>query len=169
LHIEPWRDIFETRRLRIAMTETDRIEKKVVLRAPCARVWRAIANAEEFGTWFGVKLEGTFIEGATIRGKIAYPGYEHLTMEMQIERIELEKYFAYRWHPYAVDPAVDYSPEPTTLVEFRLEEADGGTLLTIVESGFDQIPLARRAEAFRMNEGGWTQQARNLERHVSQP
>jgi uncharacterized protein YndB with AHSA1/START domain len=151
------------------MTDTDRIEKKVVLRAPRSRVWRAIANAEEFGEWFGVKLEGAFAEGATIHGKITYPGYEHLTMEVLIERIEPERYFAYRWHPYAIDPTVDYSHEPMTLVEFRLDEADGGTLLTIVESGFDQIPLARREKAFRMNEQGWAEQTRNIERHVSRP
>ena len=151
------------------MTNTDRIEKKIILRAPRSRVWRAIANAEEFGGWFRVKLEGTFLEGATIHGKITYPGYEHLTIDMQIERIEPEQYFAYRWHPYAVDPAVDYSAEPATLVEFRLEAAEDGTLLTIVESGFDRIPLERRAEAFRMNDGGWTEQTRNIERHVSQP
>jgi len=151
------------------MTHTDRIEKKLVLRAPRSRVWRAITVAEEFGGWFGVKLEGPFAEGATVHGKITHPGYEHMTMEMLVERIEPERYFAYRWHPYAIDAAVDYSSEPTTLVEFRLEEADSGTVLTIVESGFDRIPLARRAEAFRMNEGGWTQQTRNIERHVSKP
>jgi len=149
-------------------TSTDRIEKQVMLRAPQSRVWRAIANAEEFGTWFGVKLEGVFAEGATMRGRITYPGYEHLTLEIQVERIEPERFFSYRWHPYAIDPSVDYSTEPMTLVEFRLEEADGGSRLTIVESGFDEIPLARRAEAFRMNDGGWTEQIRNIERHVSQ-
>jgi uncharacterized protein YndB with AHSA1/START domain len=149
--------------------DTNRIEKKVILRAPRSRVWRAIASAEEFGKWFGVKLEGTFQPGAPIHGKIMYPGFEHLTMEMQVERIEPEKYFSYRWHPYAIDPAVDYSTEPTTLVEFELDDSDGGTLLTIVESGFDRIPLARREKAFRMNDGGWTQQAQNITRHVSQP
>ncbi len=153
----------------MAVSSTDRIEKQVILRAPRSRVWRAISDAKEFGTWFGVKLEGTFVEGATISGKITYPGYEHLTMEVQVERIEAEKYFAYRWHPYAIDPAVDYSTEPTTLVEFRLDEADGGTLLTIVESGFDRIPAERRAKAFPMNDQGWTQQMRSIERHVSQP
>ena len=151
------------------MTNTDRIEKKVKLRAPRSRVWRAIATAEEFGAWFGVKLEGPFAEGATVRGKITHPGYEHLTMEMLVERIEPERYFAYRWHPYAIETSIDYSSEPSTLVEFRLDEADGGTVLTIVESGFDRIPLARRAEAFRMNDGGWTEQAKNIERHVSKP
>jgi uncharacterized protein YndB with AHSA1/START domain len=151
------------------LTNTDAIEKTVTLRAPRSRVWRAITDTKEFGEWFRVKLEGSFAEGAITRGRITYPGYEHLTMEMQVERIEPERYFAYRWHPYAVDPNVDFSSEPTTLVEFRLEEADGGTVLRVVESGFDRIPLARRAEAFRMNDGGWTEQMKNIERYVSQP
>jgi uncharacterized protein YndB with AHSA1/START domain len=146
---------------------TDRIEKRVVLRASRSRVWRAITTAEEFGAWFRVKLEGVFVEGATIRGKLAHPGYEHLTMEILVERMEPERYFSYRWHPYAIDPAVDYSAEPTTLVEFILEEAEGGIAVTIVESGFDRIPLARRAEAFRMNDKGWAGQIKNLERYVS--
>jgi uncharacterized protein YndB with AHSA1/START domain len=151
------------------MTSTDRIEKQVFLKAPRSRVWRAVVDAEEFGAWFGVRLQGAFAEGVTIRGQITYPGYEHVTMEMRVERIEPERYFAYRWHPYAIDPAVDYSSEPTTLVEFTLEEAEGGTRLTILESGYDRVPLARRAEAFRMNEQGWTEQTRNIERHVSRP
>ena len=146
---------------------TDRIEKKVVLRAPRSRVWRAISTAEEFGTWFRVNLEGVFAEGATIRGRITHPGYEHVTVEMLVERIEPERLFSYRWHPYPMDPAVDYSAEPTTLVEFILEEIEGGTAVTIVESGFDRIPLARRAEAFRMNDQGWAGQIKNLERYVS--
>jgi uncharacterized protein YndB with AHSA1/START domain len=148
---------------------TDRIEKSVTLRAPRSRVWRAITDAAEFGTWFGVAIDGAFAAGATVRGRITHPGYEHLTMELAIDRIEPERYFSYRWHPYAVDPAVDYSHEPPTLVEFNLAEAVGSTVLTIVESGFDRIPLARRAEAFRMNDGGWTAQVQNIERHVSKP
>ena len=151
------------------LTNTDRIEKTVTLRASRSRVWRAITAPEEFGAWFGVKLEGPFTEGATVRGKITHPGYEHLTMEVQVERLEPERYVAYRWHPYAIDAGVDYSSEPSTLVEFRLDEAGGGTVLTIVESGFDRIPLARRAEAFRMNDQGWTAQTRNIERYVSEP
>jgi uncharacterized protein YndB with AHSA1/START domain len=147
---------------------TDRIEKRVVLRAARSRVWRALTDADEFGTWFGVKFHGAFTEGAILRGRITSPGYEHLTMEVLVERIEPERYFAYRWHPNAVDPEADYSHEPTTLVEFRLDETGEGTTLTITESGFDRIPLTRRADAFRMNEGGWTEQARNIERHVSQ-
>jgi len=150
-------------------TSTDRIEKTVTLRAPRSRVWRALTDPTEFGTWFGIKLEGAFAEGGTVRGRITHPGYEHLTMEVVVDRIEPERYFSYRWHPYAIDPAVDYSQEPTTLVEFNLDEAGGDTVLTIAESGFDRIPLARRAEAFRMNDGGWTAQVKNIERHVSKP
>jgi uncharacterized protein YndB with AHSA1/START domain len=150
-----------------AQSGTDRIEKRVELRAPRSRVWRAIATAKEFGEWFRMKLEGEFAEGRTIRGRITHPGYEHLTLDMMVERIEPERYFSYRWHPYAIDPAVDYSAEPTTLVEFRLEDSDGGTALTIVESGFDRLPLARRDEAYRMDEQGWAGQIKNIERHVS--
>jgi uncharacterized protein YndB with AHSA1/START domain len=146
---------------------TDRIEKRVVLRAQRSRVWRAITTAKEFGEWFRVNLDGVFAEGATIRGRITHPGYEHLTLDMLIERIDPEQYFSYRWHPYPIDPAVDYSAEPTTLVEFKLEDAEGGTALTIVESGFDRIPVARRDEAFRMNDQGWAGQIKNLERYVS--
>src|SRR4051812_42576863 len=149
------------------MSQTDRIEKKILLRAPQSRVWRAIANAREFGEWFRVKFHGEFAEGSAIEGDITYPGYEHVKMEILIERITPETYFSYRWHPYAIDPNVDYSTEPTTLVEFRLEASDGGVLLTITESGFDQIPIERRAEALKMNEGGWAEQTRNIERHVS--
>jgi uncharacterized protein YndB with AHSA1/START domain len=146
---------------------TDRIEKKVVIRAPRSRVWRAITTAAEFGAWFRMDLEGEFAEGRTIRGRITHPGYEHLTVEMLVERIEPERHFSYRWHPYAIDTAVDYSSEPTTLVEFNLEEAEGDTAVTIVESGFDRIPLARREEAFRMNDRGWAGQIRNLEQYVT--
>jgi uncharacterized protein YndB with AHSA1/START domain len=152
---------------RIERTSTDRIEKKIVLRASRSRVWRAITDAEEFGAWFGVKLEGSFASGARVRGRITVPGYEHVIMEVTIERIEPERLFSYRWHPYAVDPAVDYSGEPTTLVEFRLEEVSGGTQLTVIESGFDRIPAARRAEAFRMNDRGWAEQFKRIERYVS--
>jgi len=148
-------------------TRTDRIAKRVVLRAPRTRVWRALTNAAEFGTWFGVKLEGAFAAGKPIRGKLTIPDYDHLTLEMTVERIDPERYFSYRWHPYAVDPGVDYSAEPTTLVEFHLEETDDGTALTIVESGFDRIPLARRAEAFRMNDNGWDGQIKHLARYVA--
>lgn len=148
-------------------TSADRIEKKLLLRAPRARVWRALTDAAEFGTWFRVKLEGTFEVGRAIRGHITYPGYEHLTMEATVERMDAERVFSFRWHPYAADPKVDYTAEPTTLVEFRLEDAPEGTMLTVVESGFDQIPAGRRAEAFRMNDQGWSTQLENVRVHVS--
>ena len=147
---------------------TDRIEKTIVVGAPRSRVWRALTDSNEFGKWFGVKLDGPFAPGAHVTGRITISGYEDLPLEIWIERVDAEKLFSYRWHPYAIDPKTDYSAEPKTLVEFRLDDADdGGTRLTIVESGFDRIPAERRAEAFRMNEGGWTSQIRNIERHVS--
>jgi uncharacterized protein YndB with AHSA1/START domain len=145
----------------------DRIEKHIQLRAPRARVWRALTQASEFGAWFGMKLAGSIEAGATVHGKLTVAGYEHLTVEMRIERVEPERVFSYRWHPYAIDPKVDYSKEPMTLVEFRLADAAGGTELTLIESGFEHVPAARRAEAFRMNEGGWSAQLKNIERYVS--
>ncbi len=147
---------------------TDRIEKKVVLKTPRSRVWRALADPQEFGAWFGVRLEGKKFEpGVRVQGQITVPGYEHVLMDIIVERVDPEHLFSYRWHPYAVEPGVDYSSEATTLVEFRLAEVTGGTELTVVESGFDRLPLARRAEAFRMNDGGWAEQIKNIERHVA--
>jgi uncharacterized protein YndB with AHSA1/START domain len=145
---------------------TDRIEQRVVVRASRARVWRAISNAEEFGAWFGMKFDGAFTEGKPIRGVVTFKTVEH-TLEMVVDRIEPEHYFSYRWHPYAIDPRADYSAAPRTLVEFNLEEIDGGTAVTIVESGFDRIPLARRAEAFRMNDNGWATQIEKLAQYVA--
>jgi uncharacterized protein YndB with AHSA1/START domain len=147
--------------------ETDRIEKRITLRAPQSRVWRALTNADEFGRWFRVRLSGPIAPGAQLTGQIAEPGYEHLSMVMLVEQIEPEHRFSYRWHPFPADPSVDYSSEPTTLVEFRLAAVDGGTELTLVESGFDRLPVGRRAEAFRMNEEGWSEQIRRIERYVT--
>jgi len=146
---------------------TDRIEKEIVLRAPRSRVWRAIANAEEFGAWFGIKLDGAFAPGATVHGQITMPGDELVTIEIAIERMDPESRLSYRWHPYPVKSGVDYSNEPTTLVEFELEEVAGGTQLRVVESGFDRIPLARRDEAFRMNDAGWAEELENIARYVA--
>jgi uncharacterized protein YndB with AHSA1/START domain len=148
------------------MTDTDRIEKNILLKAPKARVWRALTNAGEFGTWFRVKLESDFAVGKDVTGNITYPGYEHLRFTVTVERIDAEQLFSFRWHPAAVDPQIDYSQEPTTLVEFRLEEVADGTLLTVVESGFDRIPAERRAEAFRMNSQGWATQMENIKAYV---
>lgn len=145
-----------------------RIEKHIHLRAPRSRVWRALTSSEEFGAWFGAKLQGPFHAKAAVSGPITIPGFSHLTLHLQIERIEPESYFSYRWHPHAVDATVDYSSEPMTLVEFRLEDAaGGGTTLSVVESGFERIPLERRAKAFEMNDGGWAAQMENIARYVA--
>lgn len=148
------------------MTSTDRIEKKVVLRAPIDRVWRAISDSKQFGEWFRVRLDEPFAAGKKVKGKITVPNYEHIQFEMEIERIQPQTYFSYRWHPYAIDPKTDYSKEPTTLVEFQLAEVKEGTVLTITESGFDKIPASRRAEAFRSNDNGWTGQAKQIAAYV---
>ena len=146
---------------------TDRIEKKTLLRAPRSRVWRALSDAREFGQWFGVKLEGEFVPGARMRGNLTNKGYEHLTMELWVEKIEPERLLSYRWHPFAIDPGVDYSKEPTTLVQFTLEETDGGTLLSVVETGFDAVPLARRPKAFEMNSHGWETRMRQIAQYLA--
>jgi uncharacterized protein YndB with AHSA1/START domain len=146
----------------------DRIEKKVLVRAPRSRVWQALADAEKFGAWFGVKLNGTFAPGARMTGKLTNPKYQHIPFEFTVERMEPERLFSYRWHPYAMDPKVDYSGEPTTLVVFELAEAPEGTLLTVVESGFDKIPLTRQMDAYRSNEKGWETQMKAIEQYVGQ-
>jgi uncharacterized protein YndB with AHSA1/START domain len=137
--------------------------------APPSRVWRALTDHREFGEWFGVKLEGPFVPGQVARGTITYPGYEHLKWEVTVQKMATERLFSFTWHPYAVDPDIDYRREPPTLVEFRLEAKDGGTILLVTESGFDAIPRDRRFEAFRMNERGWTEQMKSIERHVGEP
>ncbi|HWN70922.1 MAG TPA: SRPBCC family protein [Haliangium sp.] len=169
------------------MATYDKIEKQVTLRAPVSRVWRAIADAHEFGRWFGVRLEGDFAVGKTIIGtfdeglnEAAIIGYQKSlglspsnvrlpdknTVFCTVERIEPERYFSFRWIPYGIDTEIDPQNEPTTLVELRLEKVTEGTLLTIVESGFDQVPAHRRERAFRMNEGGWAGQAENIRKYV---
>jgi uncharacterized protein YndB with AHSA1/START domain len=145
----------------------NRIEKCIELKAPVSRVWRALTDHREFGEWFRVKLDGPFVVGQISRGQITYPGYEYLKWEAVVQKMEAERLFALTWHPYAIDPNVDYSQEPSTLVEFRLEKIPSGTLLTLTESGFDKIPSDRRLEAFRMNDGGWTEQMKNIETYVA--
>jgi uncharacterized protein YndB with AHSA1/START domain len=169
------------------MAPYDRIEKSVTLRAPVSRVWRAIVDAQEFGQWFGVKLQGEFAAGKALVGvfdeglneaaiaeyqrklglppsKVRMP--ERNAVFCTVERVEPERYFSFRWIPYGIDAEADPKNEPTTLVEFRLEKVAEGTLVTIVESGFDRIPAHRRERAFRMNEGGWASQAENIRKHV---
>jgi uncharacterized protein YndB with AHSA1/START domain len=158
---------------------TDRIEKKILLHAPRKRVWRALTDSREFGTWFGMKFDGPFAPGATMRGAIvptqanadvakAQKPYEGLPFEITIEKMEPEQVFSFRWHPNAVERGVDYSAEPMTLIEFVLEEVANGVLLTVIESGFDRIPLARRAKAFTANEQGWGMVVKLIEEYLVQ-
>ena len=150
-------------------TTADRIEKDIVLKAPRSRVWKAISDPAEFGTWFIVDMSGVKFEpGKPVQAKMTYPGHEGMPFEMVVDRIEPERLFSFRWHPYGIDLNYDYSSEPLTLIVFALEEVAGGTKLTVTESGFDSIPLARRAEAFRMNSQGWAQQLRNIEAYVAE-
>ena len=151
---------------------SDRIEKRMELKAPVSRVWRALTDYREFGEWFRVKLEGPFVAGKVTRGQITHPGYEHVKWEAMVQKMEHERLFSFTWtHPKSLrkeDYSPDYAGEPTTLVEFRLEKTAAGTLLVVTESGFDQLPGDRRLEAFRRNDGGWTEQMKNIENYVAQ-
>jgi uncharacterized protein YndB with AHSA1/START domain len=150
----------------------DHIEKRIELKAPISRVWRALTDYREFGEWFRVQLDGPFVPGQVSRGRITYTGYEHIKWEATVQKMEHERLFSFTWpHPKSlekVDGPVDYSKEPTTLVEFRLEKTTGGTLLVLTESGFAKLPGDRRLEAFRRNDGGWTEQMTNIEKYVTQ-
>ncbi len=150
----------------MSATAANRIEKKIMLRHPRSRVWRALTDSAEFGKWFGAVFDEPFKPGARLKGKVTHKGYEHMTMDVTIEHMQPERLFSWRWHPGACEPGEDVSHEPTTLVVFELQEVPGGTLLTVVESGFDLIPLARRAKAFRDNEGGWAMQMEAIEGHL---
>ena len=146
----------------------DRIEKRIELKASISRVWRALTDYREFGEWFRVKLNGPFVPGQVARGQITHPGYEHVKWEAVVLKMEPERLFSFTWHPYSIDPKVDYSKEPPTLVEFRLDKTTSGTLLVLTESGFEKVPSERRVDAFRMNDGGWIEQMKNIEKHVAQ-
>ncbi|MTV38642.1 SRPBCC family protein [Duganella radicis] len=149
---------------------TDQIERSIVIKAPAERVWRALSTPQAFGAWFGVQLEGEpFTPGHHARGPITISGFEHVIFNAWIERVEAPSLLSYRWHPYAIDPHVDYSGEECTLVTFTLQPSDdGGTLLTVVESGFDKVPAHRRVDAFHMNSKGWEAQLQNIARYVVQ-
>jgi uncharacterized protein YndB with AHSA1/START domain len=152
----------------MAEANTDVIEKEIVVRSPRARVWRAITDSQEFGRWFMVAMKDPFVPGARAEGQILYPGYQHLTMEVWVERMDPETLFSFRWHPYAIESEIDYSREAKTLVVFELEDVADGTRIKVTESGFDQIPLARRAKAFQMNSSGWSEQLDNIARYVGE-
>lgn len=146
-------------------SKTDAIHKQLVLKAPPSRVWQAISNAEQFGAWFGATLHGEIVAGRALACTLPYQGKE-LQMTLLIDRLEPERVVAFRWHPFAIDPSVDYAQEPTTLVELVIAPAPEGTLLTVTETGFDALPEARRARAFEMNSGGWAHQLENIARYV---
>ncbi|HTQ43161.1 MAG TPA: SRPBCC family protein [Polyangiaceae bacterium] len=159
-------------------TDTDRIQKRVTLKAPLERVWKAVSDSSRFGEWFGVAFEGPFVAGKAVRGKIlptkadpeiarTQEPYAGAPFDCIVDRIEPMTLFSFRWHPFAIDPSVDYSKEPTTLVTFQLEPVPGGTQLTITESGFDSIPVSRRAKAFQMNDQGWTGQMNLIEKYLA--
>lgn len=147
------------------------VERSIVINAPRERVWLALSNAEKFGSWFGAKLDGqTFTPGQRARGQMTSCGHENddIWFDVIVEQMEPESLFSYRWHPYSIDPEIDYSVEQPTLVTFTLADAPGnGTLLKVVESGFDNIPAHRRLEAFRMHSSGWEAQINNIVRYVS--
>ena len=147
----------------------DRIEKTIALNAPVSRVWQALTDHQQFGTWFRARLDGPFVPGQTAQGGVTSPGYEHLRFVVMVREMTPERLFSFAWHPYPVDPKRDYSGEVPTLVTFTLEKTATGTLLRVVESGFDKVPDKRRLEAFRMNERGWGEQVHNIARHVGQP
>lgn len=142
---------------------TDRIEKYVELKASLARVWKALTDSQEFGEWFGAKLDAPFVAGTIVTGHITNPGYEHLKMDLHIDRVdEAARIFSFRWHPFAIEPDVDYSAEPMTVVRFALTETTRGTQLEITETGFDALPAARRTKAFTSNDEGWTIQTQQI-------
>jgi uncharacterized protein YndB with AHSA1/START domain len=150
----------------------DQIEKRMELKAPISRVWRAITDYREFGEWFRVQLDGPFVAGQVSRGQITYPGCEHIKWEALVQKMEPERLFSFTWpHPKSLEKEgypLDYSKEPRTLVEFRLQKTASGTLLVVTESGFDKLPGDRRLEAFRRNDGGWTEQMKNVGNYVAQ-
>ncbi len=148
--------------------ENNKIEKKIEIKAPLARVWKALTDSQQFGTWFRVKIEGPFVVGQLSVGQIQVPGFEHIKWHSTVKAMKEPSYFAYTWHPYAVDPNVDYTKETPTLVEFFLKEIPTGTELTVIESGFENVPAHRRSEAFRMNNGGWEAQLKNIDKYAAQ-
>jgi uncharacterized protein YndB with AHSA1/START domain len=157
---------------------SDRIEKKAVLEAPIEPVWRAVSDSAAFGKWFGVAFDGPFVEGKKLTGRIVpttvdaevaamQKPFEGKPFEFVVDRIQPMSRISFRWHPFAIEPGVDYSKEPMTLIVFALEEVARGTRLTITESGFDAIPLERRAKAFAANEGGWEKQAQLVAKYLA--
>jgi uncharacterized protein YndB with AHSA1/START domain len=148
------------------MSDTDRIEKEIVVKATRARVWRALTDVSEFNQWFGVEMKDAFAPGRRLRGRVTHPGYEHLVMDVVVERMDPEALLSFRWHPGATQAGDHHPDEERTLVVFELSDAPGGTRVRVVESGFDRLPASRRAQAFRENTEGWDGQLENIKKHV---
>jgi uncharacterized protein YndB with AHSA1/START domain len=147
-------------------TDMIRFEKEILLKAPQHRVWLALTDAQQFGAWFQARIDTPFAAGRSVTGKITAPGYEHVDLQLMVEQLRPERLFSFRWHPYAIDPKLDYSTEAMTLVECMLDDVQGQTLLTIAESGFDQLPPARQSEAYQMQSKGWAQQLENIQAYL---
>lgn len=145
----------------------NQITKQIELKVPISQVWQALTNHNQFSKWFGANITEPFVTGKVSKGNITHPGYEHVIMEVVVQKIKPESYFSFTWHPYSIDPKIDYSNEPPTLIEFKLEKTAAGTLLKVTESGFDKIPEQRRDEAFKMNEGGWEEQMKNIQNYLA--
>lgn len=158
---------------------TDRIEKQILLRAPRERVWHAIADSTQFGKWFGVSVQGPFVQGQRVSGRIVPTSVDPEVAKMQepwtgmacdfyIERVEPMSRLSFRWHPGGEEVSPDAPQDQMTTVTFELKDEPGGVLLTITETGFDRVPLERRAKAFADNEGGWEMQTRLIEKYLAQ-
>jgi uncharacterized protein YndB with AHSA1/START domain len=146
---------------------TNRIDKRIEVKAPVSRVWRALTDYQQFGEWFCAKMDGPFLPGQVVRGVTTYPGHEGHQFDVVVQKIEPERLFSFTWHPYAVDTKIDYSKEPPTLVEFKLEQTEDGTVILLSESGFEKVPESRRLEAFRKNDEGWTEMIESLANYVT--
>lgn len=148
-------------------TNQDQIDKVIELAAPVSRVWKALTDSTEFGEWFRVRLDGPFEVGKTTRGKMTFPGHEHVEWESLTEAMDPERLFAFSWPPSAVDPDTEYGADAKIRVEFRLEASGNGTRLTLTESGFLQFPESKRLEILRSNTEGWNIQAKNIAAYVA--
>jgi uncharacterized protein YndB with AHSA1/START domain len=144
------------------------VERSTLVRAPRSCVWQALTNIQEFSKWFGVEAEGEFAPGARMRMISTHESYKGVEFFVDVVKMDAPEIFSWRWHPGAKQPGEDNSSEPMTLVEFRLTEVEGGTLVTVVESGFDRLSLARRARVFEDNSKGWQFQLASLTRYAGQ-
>jgi uncharacterized protein YndB with AHSA1/START domain len=145
----------------------NQIEKQIELKAPISKVWNALTDYKQFSEWFGVALESPFKMGETTEGQITIEGYEFIRFTANVQKMEAEQLFSYTWHPASLEKNHDYSNETPTLVEFKLTESTNGTLLTVIETGFNKLPENRREESFRRNSDGWAMQLESIEEYLT--